>query len=88
MSTPVKQRPTLATIQAVSGYTLQYVADQLNVSQPRVTQIMEGGTIKVDTLRKLAEVYEKPLPEILAANDETRRLNKDISISKAIAENA
>jgi len=53
------------------GYTLQYVADELDIKLPSLSQQITDNTMSIKRLQEIAAIINCPLTDLLADADDT-----------------
>ena len=53
------------------GYTLQYVADELDIKLPSLSQQITDNTMSIKRLQEIAAILSCPLTDLLADADDT-----------------
>ena len=64
-------------------YTLNELAQKLNVSRPAVSKWLQGGTIEMKTIPALCEALEITPNELFGFDDKDIKKNKTRKLSKA-----
>ncbi|WP_150646366.1 helix-turn-helix domain-containing protein [Pandoraea pnomenusa] len=66
------EAPTIASLRLKHGLSQKKLAERMGVKQPRIAEIELGsGSIKFDTLQKLAAALDTDVGEIAAAYENT-----------------